>query len=131
MSNRKSKKAVAVVTSLSMLANASPQIKAINQIAIPRRIQNAFPPTFTNPLQPISNDFSIKSIEDKINNVLNPVEKEESKQAELLDYSGSCGTNLTYTFTASTGELRISGTGAMTDYNYNTIQYRGTHIEIL
>ena len=122
MSNRKSKKAVAIVTSLSMMANASPPINAINQIAIPQRIQNAFPPTFTNPLQP-TNDFSINSIEEKINNVLNPVEKEESKQAELLDYSGSCGTNLTYTFTASTGELRISGTGAMTDYNYNTIQY--------
>ena len=57
---------MAIVTSLSMLANASPQINAIDQIAIPQRIQNAFPPTFTNPLQPISNDFSINSIEEKI-----------------------------------------------------------------
>ena len=124
MSNRKSKKAVAIVTSLSMMANASPQIKAINQIAIPQRIQNAFPPTFTNPLQPISNDFSIKSIEEKINNVLNPVEKEESKEAKLLvdDASGDCGDGVTYTFTASTGELVISykgsGTGAMTSYSF-------------
>ena len=124
MSNRKSKKAVAVVTSLSMLANASPQINAIDQIAIPQRIQNAFPPTFTNPLQP-TKDFSINSIEEKINNVLNPVEKKESNQAKLLvdDSSGDCGYGVSYTFTASTGELKISGTGAMTDYNYDTMPW--------
>lgn len=124
MSNRKSKKAVAIGLSLSMMANASPPINAVDLVAIPQNIQNAFPPTFTNPLQPISNDFSINSIEEKINNVLNPVEKEESNQAELLDDSGSCGTGVTYTFTASTGELTISGSGAMTDNKPRWYEYK-------
>ena len=124
MANQITKKAVAVVTSLSMMANASPQINAVDQIAIPQRIQNAFQPTFTNPLQLISNDFSINSIESKIANVLNPDKKEEANEeannAKLAaDYSGKCGTDLTYTFTASTGELTISGTGDMTDYSYS------------
>lgn len=34
---------------------------------------------------------------------------------ELVDGSGTCGENLTYTFEAATGTLTISGTGAMKD----------------
>ena len=34
-----------------------------------------------------------------------------------LESSGNCGENLTYTFEESTGEVVISGTGKMTDYN--------------
>ena len=33
------------------------------------------------------------------------------------DDSGSCGSNVTYTYVESTGTLTISGTGAMTNYN--------------
>jgi len=33
------------------------------------------------------------------------------------DDSGSCGSNVTYTYVESTGTLTISGTGAMNDYN--------------
>ena len=33
------------------------------------------------------------------------------------DNSGSCGTNVTYSYVESTHTLTISGTGAMTDYN--------------
>ena len=35
------------------------------------------------------------------------------------DVSGNCGTGVTYTFTASTGELVISGSGEITNYSWN------------
>ncbi|MBQ2378355.1 MAG: leucine-rich repeat protein, partial [Clostridia bacterium] len=35
-------------------------------------------------------------------------------------YTGKCGTKVTYTFNTSTGVLEISGTGAMTNYSYNS-----------
>lgn len=35
------------------------------------------------------------------------------------DPSGSCGDSLTWTYTASSGRLRISGTGDMTNYGYH------------
>ncbi len=34
------------------------------------------------------------------------------------DANGSCGDNLTWTYNSSTGALTITGTGAMTDYDY-------------
>ncbi len=38
--------------------------------------------------------------------------------------SGECGDNLTYIFNAKTGELKISGTGAITDYRIPWYTYR-------
>ena len=35
----------------------------------------------------------------------------------MADDSGSCGTNVTYTYVSSTGTLTIQGSGAMTDYS--------------
>ena len=42
-----------------------------------------------------------------------------STKAEAATNSGTCGDNLTWTFDESTGELTISGNGAMYDYNYD------------
>lgn len=38
-------------------------------------------------------------------------------KASAATYSGTCGDNLTWTFDDETGELVISGTGAMYDYS--------------
>ena len=114
-----SKKAVAIGLSLSMIANISPQIYASDLVAFPQNNTSVIIPPNSTIVQSNSTEFSMKSIEEKINNILNPVEKEESKEAKLLvdDDSGSCGSDVTYTFTASTGELKISGSGAMTSYS--------------
>ena len=37
----------------------------------------------------------------------------------LTATSGTCGTNCTWTFNTTTGQLTISGTGAMADYSWN------------
>jgi hypothetical protein len=42
-------------------------------------------------------------------------------KASAESYSGTCGDNLTWSLDTETGELIISGTGAMTDYGYSTI----------
>ncbi|MBP3286136.1 MAG: leucine-rich repeat domain-containing protein [Prevotella sp.] len=38
----------------------------------------------------------------------------------MADDSGSCGTNVTYTYVSSTNTLTIQGSGAMTDYSYSS-----------
>ena len=37
----------------------------------------------------------------------------------MADDSGSCGTNVTYTYVSSIGTLTIQGSGAMSDYSSN------------
>jgi hypothetical protein len=41
----------------------------------------------------------------------------------MADDSGSCGDNVTYTFTAANSTLTIKGTGAMKDYYTNSPWY--------
>ena len=41
----------------------------------------------------------------------------------IADASGSCGTNVTYTFVSSTGTLTIQGSGAMRDYSSSAPWY--------
>lgn len=48
--------------------------------------------------------------------------------AKEVASSGSCGNNVTYTYNSSTGELIISGTGAMKDYS-GTSPFQGTSIK--
>ena len=51
-----------------------------------------------------------------------------SSKASALDATGLCGENVTYTYNSSTGELVISGTGAMYNYSsYITAQHSPFH----
>ena len=44
--------------------------------------------------------------------------------ASAKSFSGKCGENLTWTFDESSGELVISGTGKMYDYDFHIYEYR-------
>ncbi len=48
-----------------------------------------------------------------------------SAKASALGSSGSCGSNVTYTFDSSTGLLTISGTGTMRNYGYQGSPFYG------
>ncbi len=45
--------------------------------------------------------------------------------AALADSSGSCGTNVTYSFNPAIGAMTISGTGAMMNYSDKSIRRSG------
>ena len=45
-------------------------------------------------------------------------QQQEKIEDNKLSSSGSCGTNVSYTFNYSTGHLTISGSGAMQDYGF-------------
>ena len=113
MAPQKYTKVVAIGLSLSMIANISPQVYASDLVAIPQNNSSAVIPQNTSIIQSNSTEFSMKSIETKVSNILNPAKKEGGHKANrkvlATDDSGSCGTSVTYTFTASTGELTISG----------------------
>ncbi len=47
------------------------------------------------------------------------------------DYSGSCGTNVTYTYVESTQTLTISGSGDMTDFLQGNTPWYNYRDEIL
>ena len=50
--------------------------------------------------------------------------------ASAASYSGTCGDNLTWTFDTETGELSITGTGAMYNYDYNNRPWESYEYDI-
>ena len=122
------KKSISISVILSLIGNMTFSVSAVDLVDIPQNNTSVIIPPNSSIVQNRSTEFSMKSIEEKINNVLNPVKNEKSNQAELLvslvsDDFDICGTDLGYKFTASTGELKIFGTGDMTDYTYNTMPW--------
>ena len=106
------KKTLFIVVTLSILANPL-QVNAANLVAIP---QNVRPPILRPSfVQSCSAELYFKSFETKTINVFN----EGTKKTTLAttDDSGICGDNVNYNFTADTGKLKISGSGAMADYS--------------
>ena len=123
MVSNKTKKAICIAVALSLMANLSPQVYAGDLVAIPQNNSSIIIPPHSSIVHSNSTNFSMKSIEAKMSNILNPAKKEgvnqiNRKQLATND-SGSCGTSVTYTFTASTGELKISGSGAMNSYPFS------------
>ena len=53
----------------------------------------------------------------------------------MADDSGTCGTNVTYTYVESTHTLTISGTGSMTNYAWNSYapwyNYRSEIVKVI
>lgn len=90
MSLKMSKKAVAIGLSLSMMANLSPQVYAFDLVALPQNNSSVIIPQNSSIIQSNSTDFSMKSIESKINNIIDP--KQNKKLQEV--YSGDCGENV-------------------------------------
>ena len=107
----KIKKTLSVAVSLSLITNLSPQVYASDLIAIPQNNSSVVIPQNPSIIQYNSTEFSMKTIESKMNNILKPDKKGEINNVnrKVLDASGSCRTGVTYTFTASTGKLTISG----------------------
>ena len=77
--------------------------------------------TVPSSIQAQSYEHSHRHIEKKTRSFLKPTTKDGLRNMDRkvleMDDSGSCGNGVTYSFTAATGELTISGTGAMTDYS--------------
>ncbi len=55
------------------------------------------------------------------------VDGSDTYEQPFLDYSGSCGENVTFNFEELTGTLTISGSGDMTDYSVNSSNYSPFH----
>lgn len=70
MSLKKTKKAVAIAVSLSMIANLSPQVYANAVVTIPQNNSSATIPHYYSISQSHSTDLSFKSIKSKISDVL-------------------------------------------------------------
>ena len=121
MVSNKTKKAICIAVALSLMANLSPQVYAGDLVAIPQNNSSIIIPPHSSIVHSNSTNFSMKSIEAKMSNILNPAKKEGvnkvNRKQLATDDSGSCGDGVTYTFTASTGELKISGSGTMTNYS--------------
>ncbi len=125
MLQNKTKKAVAVGLSLSMIANFSQQVYASDLVTIPQNNNSVIIPHNSSIIQSHSISFSMKSIESKISNVLKPDKKgaETKVNRKVLatdnsgsyeeGNSGSCGNGVYFTFTAANGFFNIYGSGAM------------------
>ena len=108
------KKVVSIVLSLSFFANP-PQVNAAVLVAIPKNVRPIIPPLTFSPTN--RSEISFQAVETKISNVFNP-EKIRPKLTET--YSGTCGTNVNWHLDTSTGQLTISGSGAITSYSDKT-----------
>ena len=117
MFSSKIKKAICIAVALSLRANLSPQVHAGDLVAIPQNNTTIIPQLNSSIFQTNSNIFSMKSIGSHFK-LAKKDEENRVKRKTFATYSGTCGTNVNWSLDTSTGELTISGTGAMTDYSY-------------
>ena len=113
MPKHKIKKSIAVLLTATLTGTMMP-CGAANLVpfnAVKPVVTPAVP--VTNPIaesKPSSDGFSMKSIESKVSDIINP-QKNKSKLQETS--SGKCGDNLNWEVDTETGVLTISGTGDM------------------
>ena len=107
-----SKKAVAIGLSLSMMANASSPINAVDLVDIPQNNSSVIIPPNTSIDKSRSTSFSMKSIKTKVLNIFNLTKNDEVNNVnrkQLATYSGTCGNDISWTLNTDTGLLNISG----------------------
>lgn len=131
MAQKKYTKAVAIVLSLSTIANFSPQVYASDSVAIPN---NNRPPVLLANNSEIhsKNQFSVKSINKKLSSIIRPDKKvdlqnqqdtkdKKVNKALLETKHWNCGPGKSDSVKANldlaTGILRISGSGEMASYS--------------
>ena len=132
MAQKKYTKAVAIVLSLSTIANFSPQVYASDSVAIPN---NNRPPVLLANNSEIhsKNQFSVKSINKKLSSIIRPDKKvdlqnqqdtkdKKVNKALLENVDFECGPkgaegSIQGHLDLATGILRISGSGEMASYS--------------
>ena len=121
MPKHKIKKSIAVLLTATLTGTMMP-CGAANLVPF-----NAVKPVVPQPVpvtkplaesKPSVDGFSVQSVKSKINDIIKP-QKSETKLQET--YSGQCGTNVFWSLRSDTGELTISGSGSMDNYDeYST-----------
>lgn len=101
---------LSVVVSAEILMSSSASANGLLPATV-NQITPAVMPSIPETISATGID-SMQSIEAKISDIFKP-EKKKAKLAE--PYSGTCGTNVNWNLDTTTGELTISGSGAMTD----------------
>ena len=134
---KKTKKAISVMLSLSLVAYMSPVSSAADLVPVNNDLHVPF--QAVAPQRVAITDFSIQSFEAKVKNILSPNKTLDSlaKPVELKaesdkpnvktladEASGDCGDGVTYSFVADTGTLTISGSGEMPNYySYSSVPW--------